>query len=64
MEEASGRIVDKIQALSDAELAVLLCLGADQHCIIETDKYLLDGLEQELGIVCLPITKYTSRTLI
>jgi hypothetical protein len=37
--------------LSDIELAVLLCLVAEQHCIIESDRHLLDGLEQELRIV-------------
>ena len=51
MEEASERIVEKVQALSDTELAVLLCLVADQHCIIETGSQLLDGLENELQIV-------------
>lgn len=48
---ASGRIVEKVQALSDTELAVLISLVADQHCIIETDNQILNGLELELRVV-------------
>lgn len=51
MEEASNPTAEKVQALSNIELAVLLCLVADQHCIIETDKQLFHGLGQELRIV-------------
>jgi hypothetical protein len=41
----------KIQALGDLELAVLLCLTAQQHCIISTQNLLLDTLAQELQLV-------------
>jgi hypothetical protein len=51
MAKAGDRIAEKVQALSDIELAVLLCLVADQHCIIETEKQLLDNLQQELELV-------------
>lgn len=51
MEEASDPLAQKVQALSDIELAVLLCLVADQHCIIDAESQFIDGLEQELGIV-------------
>ncbi|KAF2468876.1 uncharacterized protein BDR25DRAFT_53793 [Lindgomyces ingoldianus] len=51
MEEADERIVEKVQALSDIELAVLLCLVADQHCIIETDGETLSGLVAELQVI-------------
>ena len=51
MEDAEAANLDKIQDLSDLELAALLCLVADQHCIIATDDELLDRLEQELRIV-------------
>ena len=51
MDEATDPIAQKVQALSDIELAVLLCLVVDQHCIIETDAQFLDGLEKELRIV-------------
>jgi hypothetical protein len=51
MDDASDRLADKVQALSDIELAVLICLVADQHCIIETEKQLLDAVEKELKLV-------------
>ena len=51
MDDVSGRIAEKVQALSDIELAALLCLVADQHCIVETEKDLVDGVEQELQLV-------------
>jgi len=41
----------KVQALGDLELAVLLCLVAQQHCIISTQNLLLDNLAQELKLV-------------
>jgi hypothetical protein len=53
MEEARDPIAQKVQALSDIELAVLLCLVVDQHCIIETDATFVNELEQELRIVSL-----------
>ena len=49
MEESD--VVDKIHELSNLELATLLCLIADQSCIITTDKDALDELEQELQLV-------------
>ncbi|OCK96086.1 uncharacterized protein K441DRAFT_695107 [Cenococcum geophilum 1.58] len=52
MDDVSGRIAEKVQALSDIELAALLCLVAGQHCIVETEKDLIDGVEQELQLVC------------
>jgi len=54
MEEVGGLITDKVQSLSDIELAVLLCLIADQHCVIEAEDELLPGLKQELQLVCIP----------
>jgi hypothetical protein len=41
----------KIQALGDLELAVLLCLVAQQHCIISTQNLLLDTLAHEIQLV-------------
>ncbi|THW66083.1 hypothetical protein D6D20_01601 [Aureobasidium pullulans] len=41
----------KVQALGDLELAVLLCLVAQQHCIISTQNLLLDNLAQELKLI-------------
>lgn len=64
MDEPQDPISEKVQALSDIELAVLVCLVADQHCIIETDKQLLDEVEHELRIVRLSFllgTRLTER---
>lgn len=41
----------KAQELSDVELALLLCLAADQHCIIQTKEEGIDALEEELQLV-------------
>lgn len=49
-------IVDKVQGLSDIELAALLCLITDQHCIIEAEKQSLDELDQEIRLVCYTYT--------
>jgi hypothetical protein len=51
MEDVGDRIADKVQALSDIELAVLLCLVAEQHCIIQTEKHIIDDLDQEIRLV-------------
>jgi hypothetical protein len=51
MEDVSDRIADKVQALSDIELALLLCLIAEQHCIIETEKQVIDDLNEEIRLV-------------
>ena len=51
MEEFDDRIAIKVQSLSDLELAVLICLVADQHCIIETEKELINNVEAELRLV-------------
>lgn len=48
---ADETLVDKIQDLSDLELAVLLCLIAQEHCIIDTEPEVLDDLVQELQLV-------------
>ena len=44
---------EQIHNLSDLELANLLCLIADQHCIINTDEEFLDTLAHELQLVCI-----------
>ncbi|OAL05195.1 hypothetical protein IQ06DRAFT_212865 [Phaeosphaeriaceae sp. SRC1lsM3a] len=51
MEEIEDRVAIKVQALSDLELAVLVCLTANQHCIIETDRDLIDDVEAELQLI-------------
>lgn len=44
-------IIAKVQELTDIELATLLCLIANQHCIIETEVEALDALQEELQLV-------------
>ena len=46
--------VERIQNLSDLELAMLLCLIAKQHCIIETTEEQIDDVAEELALVTLP----------
>lgn len=44
-------MVEKVQELSDVELAVLLSLMANQHCMIQTEDEALPSLESELRLV-------------
>lgn len=50
-EELDDGLTEKVQTLSDIELAVLICLVADQHCIIEAEKEAFEDLQQELQLV-------------
>ena len=49
---ADEALLNKIHGLSDLELAALLCLVAEEHCIIDTEPESLDDLVQELSLVC------------
>jgi hypothetical protein len=51
MEASEDRITEKVQSLSDLELAVLICLVADQHCIIEAERELTRDVLEELKLV-------------
>ena len=44
-------IVSNVQSLGDLELAVLLSLIAEQHCIITTRGDMINSLARELQIV-------------
>jgi hypothetical protein len=48
---ADESLIDKIHDLSDLELATLICLVAQEHCIIDTEPNALDELVQELELV-------------
>jgi hypothetical protein len=48
---AGDALLDKVHSLSDIELAVLLCLIAQEHCIIDTQPEALEELVQELDLV-------------
>ncbi|KAL2815153.1 hypothetical protein BJX63DRAFT_171006 [Aspergillus granulosus] len=38
--------------LSDLELALLLCLGGQEHCLIETDDGSINDVAAELALIC------------
>jgi hypothetical protein len=61
MGDSYDRLVEKVQTLSDLELAVLICLIAEQHCIIQTEHGLLENVEEELKLVCAKCTEVVSR---
>ncbi|TAQ89613.1 hypothetical protein B7494_g2071 [Chlorociboria aeruginascens] len=48
---ANETLLGKIHELSDVELAALICLVAEEHCIIDTDPDVLDDLVLELELV-------------
>ncbi|KAJ5918962.1 hypothetical protein N7466_009905 [Penicillium verhagenii] len=43
---------DVARQLSDIEVAVLLCLAAHEHCLIETTGDSIDDLGRELALIC------------
>ena len=48
--EESG-LIKRIQELTDLELALLLSLVAEEHCIIQSEEEFIDPLEEELHLV-------------
>jgi hypothetical protein len=48
---AEEALLDKISNLSDLELAALLCLTNEEHCIIDTDPDSVEDLVHELRLV-------------
>jgi hypothetical protein len=48
---ADATLLEKVHDLSDLELAALICLVAQEHCIIDTEPDALDDLVQELELV-------------
>ncbi len=59
---AEEPLLNKVQHLSDLELATLICLVAQEHCIIDTEPDALDDLLQELEFVSYALL--TTRTLL
>jgi hypothetical protein len=55
MEDEASTLLSKVQELGDIELAALLCLIAQEHCIIETDEEELENVKQELALVRMEI---------
>lgn len=56
---ADENIIEKVHELSDLELATLICLVAQEHCIIDTEPDALDDLVHELALV-VPIQLFNS----
>ena len=48
---ADETLIGRVHELSGLELATLICLVAQEHCIIDTDPVALDDLVQELELV-------------
>lgn len=61
MGDPYDHLVEKVQTLSDLELAVLICLIAEQHCIIQTEHELLENVEDELKLVRTKCTNVINR---
>ncbi|KAK4203342.1 hypothetical protein QBC40DRAFT_318038 [Triangularia verruculosa] len=57
---ADEQLLDKIQSLSDLELATLLCLVAREHCLIGTLPDYVDELAEELRLVASKTFNLTS----
>lgn len=47
----ANNIVNKLEDLSDLEVAVLLCLVAQENCLIDTESEAIDQLVNELTTV-------------
>ncbi|KAI1043337.1 hypothetical protein LB505_002032 [Fusarium chuoi] len=48
---ADDGLLDKVHALSDLELALLLCLISREHCLVSTPSDAINDLTQELQLV-------------
>lgn len=48
---ADQDLLDRIHDLSDLELAALICLVTQEHCIIDTNEDSIDELTQEMELV-------------
>lgn len=48
---AEQPLIERVHELSDLELATLICLIAQEHCIIDTEPDALDEAVEELELV-------------
>ncbi|KAF2431466.1 hypothetical protein EJ08DRAFT_696554 [Tothia fuscella] len=51
-EDDLTKLSSKIQELGDIELAALLCLITEEHCIIQAESAELENVERELRLIC------------
>ncbi|KAK7612145.1 hypothetical protein JOL62DRAFT_499797 [Phyllosticta paracitricarpa] len=56
-------VADKVHALSNLELAALLCLVAEQHCIVEADPSQLNAVARELQVLTAAVFGLSSAVL-
>ncbi|KAH8599729.1 hypothetical protein B0O99DRAFT_610513 [Bisporella sp. PMI_857] len=47
----ADEILEKVHELSDVELAALICLVTQEHCIVDTEPYAIDDTLQELELI-------------
>lgn len=50
MDVPGDPVTERVQSLSDLELAVLICLVAEQHCIIEAEAESTRNVQEELQL--------------
>ena len=60
--DSTQALLDHVEDLTDLELAVLLSLVAQHHCLITSTDHLLDDLASELALVRIPL-KHTKTQL-
>ncbi|KAI9777828.1 MAG: hypothetical protein M1839_008505 [Geoglossum umbratile] len=56
-------LLEKVHSLSDLELAALICLVANQHCIIKTEEETVEVLAQELRLAASKVFGLTPAVL-
>ena len=44
-------LIERVQELTDVELAMLVSLIAGQHCVVQTENEAINSLEQEIQLV-------------
>lgn len=63
MEADEDALALRVQTLSDLELAVLICLVAEQHCIIEAEEGSTKDVAAELKLVSRARVRRTTKLL-
>lgn len=57
---ADSTLIERVQELSDLELAALICFITQEHCIVDTDPDALNDVVEELQLVVLIPAIYTN----
>ena len=48
---SARELVNRVEELTDLELALLLSFVANEHCLIRTEEEALDSLQHEIQLV-------------